>query len=157
MLECVYDLLFLLSSHFVTAWRRCRHCSIRSFPNLYPSESMASCLRESRHFSEFPYVFSLLRVFYAFFSSDVPLFRILSLVFAYTLVFTLILSVSLTSPLISVLSGITVHPHTTSSLTSTISVTFCDTNGTFLFWIRPYFPQWALAHQVRVSYIFCLL
>ena len=64
-----------------------------------------------------------------------------------SLVFTLIRSILLMFSLISV-DEVVVHPLTTSFSFSANSVTLCDTDGSFLFRTRPYFPQWA--HQVRI-------
>ena len=108
----VYDLLFSLASYLVTVRRRCRHsrfdrCQTRNRLSLWSRAFVNLIITKS---------FSPLLVFYAFFSSDVPIFRLLSLVFAHSFVSTLTPSVSLESALIPVLSGISVHLSATSPL-----------------------------------------
>ena len=112
--------------------------------------------RKSRHYWE------LSVRFYIFFAYFVSLFlRMYSLFVSYRS-FSLNRSSlrsfrmsPLMSPLVPCLSGVTVHPYTTSSLFCYFS-DFCDTYGSFLFRTRPYFPQWALVHQVRVfSHLWC--
>ena len=128
-------------------------------PDLWPRETIASGSCRSRHYS------SLLRVslrFYIFYAYSAPLFSWMYSLFVSYRSFSLNRSSlrsfrmsPLMSPLVPCLSGVPVHPYTTSSLFGYFS-DFCDTYGSFLFRTRPYFPQWALAHQVRVS-ISCLM
>ena len=122
---------------------------VRSFPNSQPFEPLASCALESRHYSEFFPTFSVFLAYLTLgFHRMYRLFVSWRLFSLTMLVFTLICSFMLMFSLI---------PAGRSCCTSTynfvlfyaISVTFVILTDQFLFRIRPYFPQWALAHQVR--------
>ena len=130
----------------------------RSFPNSQPLEAIAPCSLESRHYSLlFPRFPALLLSFYIVFtlfcariSSDVPPLRILSLVIAH---FSRVYAHS--TGLCVCLRSFTwtklLYIHlTTSSPLRDFSVTFVTLTDRYLFRIRSDFPQWALAHQVRV-------
>ena len=146
-----HDPLFSLAFYFMTVWRRCRHgrfdrCQTRNRLSLWSRAFVNLVITKS-----FSYVFSLS-------SRILRLFMIGCTAFSYPIArfrsFPRISAHSVRLAFVCAHSSFGRNFCTSTYnfvLITTISVTLCDTNGSFLFRIRPYFPQWALAHQVRVS------
>ena len=99
----------------------------------------------SRHYARILCLFRL----------NVQFLRLLSLVFAQLLIFTLISSFSLIFPLCPGLSGVSVHFITTSSLSFVETVTFRDFDSNISSVCVHIFPRRTLAYQVSTLFV-CL-